>query len=75
MTHCERVLEYMLQHGSITQNEATDHLACTRLSGRIYDLKHRGYSIGKLMVDGKNRFGDPTRFARYFLQEQEILHF
>ena len=72
MTHCERVLAYMEKYGGITHDEAYRQLGCARLSGRIYDLKHRGYSIGKLMVDGKNRFGDQTRYARYFLENAKI---
>ena len=44
-THAKQVLEYMKEHGSITSLEAIRAFGCTRLSGRIFDLKRRGYNI------------------------------
>lgn len=70
MTHCERVLEYIKQHGSITQAEANFFFGCTRLSGRIYDLKQRGYSFGKAFEEGTNRFGEPEHHARYWITKE-----
>ena len=63
-TQCEMILAYMRQHGSITQLEATEHIGCTRLGGRIYDLKQHGYNIGSEMVKVRTRFGD-TMVKRY----------
>ena len=69
MTHCERILDYMRTYGGITQAEAYERLGCTRLSGRIYDLKSMGHDIRKSMVHGTNRYGDPVHFAKYTLVE------
>lgn len=69
MTHCEMVLEYMKKHGCITQNDAFYDLGCTRLSGRIYDLKKRGLKINRTIEHGTNRFGEPCCYAKYTLVE------
>ncbi len=44
-TQEDMVLGYIKQHGSITSWEAFMNLKITRLSGRIYDLRDRGYDI------------------------------
>lgn len=67
MTQSESVLAYLRNHGSITQAEASRTLACSRLGARIYDLKARGHQIGKIMMQGTNRFGEPTHWAKYIL--------
>lgn len=36
-----------------------------RLASRISDLKKSGVPIEKEMVSGKNRYGEPTSYARY----------
>ena len=72
MTHCERVLEYMKQTGGITQAEAYDAFGCTRLSGRIYDLKKRGIGIRATNVAGFNRYGEPCHYARYTLESEQM---
>lgn len=74
MTHCDRVLDYMRRKGSISQKEAADAFGCERLSGRIYDLKRMGYRIVTTFDTKPNRFGDMTRFARYYLITEEKDH-
>lgn len=69
MTHCERVLDYMRKNGGITQAEAYAAFGCSRLSGRIYDLKGRGIDIVSTRISGTNRYGEPVHFARYSLKE------
>ena len=69
MTQCEMILDYMRRTGSITQKEAYDALGCLRLSGRIYDLKHAGYSITSFMETKPNRFGKLATYTRYVLKE------
>lgn len=65
ISQCERILDYIAENGSITQDEADKHLGCKRLPSRIHDLKRMGYNIRTEMEKGKNRFGDPTHYARY----------
>lgn len=67
-TQWQRIVSYMRNHGSITSWEAIQHLGCTRLSGRIYEIKKMGYNIQKDMVDVPTRYGN-TRIAVYRLEE------
>ena len=62
-----RILEYIQNHGSITALEATEHFGCQRRAARIAALKEEGHIIGQRMELGTNRFGEPTRYARYSL--------
>lgn len=63
-----QVLEYIKEHGSITSLEAIRAIGCTRLSGRIYDLKKMGYDIDKTMQEVPTRDGT-ARVAVYTLRE------
>lgn len=69
MTQCERILEHMQQHGSITQLEAMNDYGIMRLSSRVNDLKRAGYNITSTIETGRNRYGETTHFAKYTLQE------
>ena len=63
------ILEYLQKNGSITQAEAISRFGCYRLGARIYELKQRGHKVIKTIEKGQNRFGLPTRYARYALME------
>lgn len=64
----DRVLEYMMKYGSITPAEAFMELSVSRLSARIYELKHKdGYHIEKDDMTFKNRFGETCTYAKYRL--------
>lgn len=65
----ERIYTHILAYGSITAAEAYSLYGCMRLASRICDLKRKGYKIGKIMEEGKNRYGEPERHARYFLNK------
>ena len=65
LTQCDRIVDYMEKYGSITQDEADKHIGCKRLPSRIHELKLMGYNIHTKMEKGKNRYGDPTHYARY----------
>ena len=41
----KRILNYLQNGGKITPMEALNKFGCLRLSGRIYDLKRKGYNI------------------------------
>lgn len=65
----ERVLDYMRAHDGITTLDAFD-LGITRLSARIWDLKHKdGIAIEKVTEKGKTRYGTACTYDRYFLGE------
>lgn len=70
MTQVEKILDYMERHGSITDAEAYQHLGIRRLSARIFDLRASGLNISTEGEKGKNRFGEPTRYARYRLEKE-----
>lgn len=38
-------------------------------AGRVFDLRKRGYDVETTMETGLNRYGIPTRYARYTLHE------
>jgi hypothetical protein len=70
-TQNQRILDYIEEHGGITQREADDYLAITRLPSRIFDSRDQGYNIVGEWVKGKNRFGEPVRVKRYRLVDAE----
>lgn len=61
------VLDYMKGAGGITSLEAFRDLGITRLSAVIFDLKAAGVPIAKETVTSTNRYGDKSRYARYYL--------
>ena len=71
MNQIGMVIKYMERYGSITQNEASQYLGCTRLSARIADIKAQGHKVKTIMVHGKNRFGESVHYAKYSLEERE----
>lgn len=69
-TQVDRVIQYIKQFGSITTIEAFVDLGITRLSARIWEIRHdRGYEVKAEVVKGKNRFGEPVHFYRYSIVE------
>ena len=65
----ELILMHMEKYGSITHLEAEAEYGCARLASRINDLRRQGVAIKSEMVNGKNRRGETTHFARYSLAE------
>lgn len=68
MSQNGRIIDYLAKNGSITQLDAMKDLGIMRLGARVFDLKERGYNIQTVMVEDLNRFGEPTRYARYYLK-------
>jgi hypothetical protein len=67
MTQTEAILSHLKKHGSITSLDAIKKYGCTRLSGRIYDLKKEGVKISGYLVNVKNRFGNFCTVKKYYL--------
>ena len=67
MTQCERLLEYLNTHDSITQMEAMNELGIMRLASRVSDLKRQGYPIESKMIVVKNRWDETCCVASYRL--------
>ena len=65
-----RVLNYILEFGSITQLDAYRDLGCTRLSEYIRQLREE-YNIEDKWERALNRYGETTKYKRYFLEVSE----
>jgi hypothetical protein len=72
MTQTQAVLEWLQSNASISSMEAIQNFGATRLSAIIFSLRQKGYNIETVMVDGRDRFGNPTRFARYYLRDSPV---
>lgn len=70
-THCDRVLDYLNEFGSITSLDAFRDLGVTRLSAVVFDLKKKGIPIETQFESSKNRWGDTTNYARYSFKKAE----
>lgn len=65
MTQCERILDYIDQHGSITRAEAMSECGIANFTARISELRQRGVKLDVETVTQKNRYGESVRFNRY----------
>lgn len=64
----QRILNYILEFGSITTKDAFVDLGCTRLSEYIRQLR-QDYDIKDRWITGVNRFGEKTEWKEYFINE------
>lgn len=69
MKQWEMVLDYMKTEGGITTWESFQEFGITRLSGRIWDLKKKGYDIEDETIYRTNRYGKKIKFKKYKLKE------
>lgn len=69
MTQNDRIMRHLKEYGSITQAEAIQEYGIMRLASRISDLRSEGIKIKREMVKGKNRYDEPTHFAKYRLED------
>ena len=68
MTKIKAVLLHLQQYGSITSWEAIKEYGATRLSAIIFNLRHKyNLNIVSEMVEFTDRYGTPTKFAKYIL--------
>ena len=71
MTQHDRILRHLKDHGALSTLDAMKEYGIMRLSARVSELKMMGYKISSELVKGKNRYGEPTRYAIYTLTEKE----
>ena len=64
----ERIIRHLQDYGSITSLEAMEEYGIMRLASRVSDLRKAGMPIRAEMVSGKNRYGEATNYARYYLE-------
>lgn len=67
MNQNRMILQHLERAGSITPMEAMQEYGIMRLGARIWELRDEGYPIRREIETGKNRYGDSTHYARYYL--------
>ena len=67
-TQAERVLDYIMEFGSITQIDALRDIGCMRLASRISDLRKQGVDIISKTEAVKNRYGEKCYIKRYMVR-------
>lgn len=65
-----RVLNYIVEFGSITTKQAFEDLGCTRLSEYIRQLR-QDMIIEDEIETGLNRYGEKVYWKKYFLKEDK----
>lgn len=65
---CEKLLNYMIVHGSVTGMESINKLGVMNYKGRIFDLRKLGYTIETKYETKMNSHGEEKTFARYILK-------
>lgn len=68
MTKTQAVLDWLKTGAGISSMDAIKNFGATRLSAIIFNLRKRGYDIEAVTCEGTDRFGNPMRFARYYLR-------
>ena len=72
MTKIKAILLHLQQYGSITSWEAIKEYGATRLSAIIFNLRHKyNLNIVSEMVEFTDRYGTPTKYAKYVLVKDE----
>lgn len=66
-----KVLQYIIDHGSISNVEAWFDLGIYRLASRIHDLRSMMIPIHTDIITITSDKGDTKRYARYSLIESE----
>lgn len=67
----QMVPDCIREFGSITPLDAFKDLGVTRIAAVIFELKEDGHGIHTERERSKNRFGQPTRYARYSFGRDE----
>lgn len=68
----KRIMDILKIGGSLTDNEARDNLGIERLGARICELRKAGVPIDDRWEHGHNRYGDDTKWKRYFLNREKL---
>ena len=66
-TQKERIIDYIIQFGSISSWEAYKDLGITQLGARIDQLKKDGFQFETEWVHSENRYGEIAKYKRYKL--------
>tara|TARA_R100001163_G_C4890699_1_gene83798 strand:+ start:63 stop:338 length:276 start_codon:yes stop_codon:yes gene_type:complete len=66
-TQQQAVIEYLKTGKQIDQEQAYEICGSQRLGAIICNLRKKGYRIFNVKCEGRNRFGNYTRFSKYAL--------
>lgn len=69
MNKHKAVLQWLQTGASISSMEAIQNFGAVRLGSIIHNLRKQGHNIETVICEGTDRFGNPSRFARYYLRE------
>ena len=71
MTQKELIRRHLETYGEITSFDAFREYGCTRVSARIYELRHEdGLIITNERKTAKNRFGEPVHYDVYRIAKE-----
>ncbi len=65
MTKAQCIREHLLVNGDITSWEAIQLYGETRLADKILKLRQKGWNIVTIMMEGTDRNGNLSRYAKY----------
>ena len=66
-----KLLDYLLEHGSITTSEAREKLDIYHPPARAFELKRDGYLIVTLITNWTSEYGIKHRIGRYVLTQKQ----
>lgn len=66
-----KALDYLLEHGSITSNEAREKLDIYSPPARIFELRQAGYLLNTVWDNWTSEHGIKHRIARYVLTQKQ----
>lgn len=69
LTQKDRILKWLEDYETITSWEAYKELGITQLGARVFELKELGYKFSKETVFTRNRYGYPTHYDKYRLED------
>lgn len=72
MKQIERIDGYIKEFGSITRLEAFRDLGVGNFGARYSDMIRAGYPLKSRPETGKNRYGEPVHYRRYFYDESAL---
>lgn len=64
----QRILNYIIEFGSINTKQAFNDLGCTRLSEYIRQLREE-MTIKDRTITGKNRYNENVWWKEYYIEE------
>lgn len=70
---CLKLLDWLLEKGSITTTQAREHLDIMHPAGRVNELREAGYLIILIWDSWTSDYGIKHRIARYVLTQKEPL--